>query len=251
MNFDFETIFKRFFSDWQKFLMMGLGPLLINIAVGLVGAVLMFALAGPALFMAIRSDMMGIVPGPGSIFGMIGAFLSVFVVLIVLGVVAYGLANAGLVGMIAGYRRGEEVSLAAFWGYATRYFGKVILLTFVFALIMILSMVMLIIPILGWIAFMVWLPTASVILGIYPAHLVVNQGYGVGDAISVGFRILRSQFGPALMSGLVMLGFGLVMGAVSMVPLVGGIVIALFGQALVTYFFIEHFEARVRPTLQI
>lgn len=246
-----EQVFKRFFTDWQKFLMMGLGPLIINLVVIAVGFILILAMVGPMFINLIRAETMGMAHLPGMAFGMIGSFVGVFIVMMVMGLVAYALTNAGLIGSVVGYRRGEDVSLSSFWGYATRYFGKMLLLGLVIGVIMLVSMIMLIIPIIGWIAFFIWAPTAVVVLGIYPAYLIISQGYGIGDALGVGFKVLTSQFSEALISGLIMLGFGIAMGMAGMVPILGWIVATLFGQPLFTYFFIERFEAEVRPKLQI
>ncbi|MFZ5824542.1 MAG: hypothetical protein ACOY94_09460 [Bacillota bacterium] len=246
---NFEAIFKRFINDWQKFLMMGLGPLIVNFAVGAIGTVIMLVLVGPSIFNLIRMDAMGMAPSSGSMFGLIGSFVGAFVVMMLVAVVAFGLSTAGLMGSVAGYRRGEEVSIGSFWGHATRHYGKVILIGLILGVIMMVSMILMIIPVLGWLAMAVWGPTAAVVLGLYPAHLAVNAGMSVGDSVGAGFKVLTAHFKEALIGGLIMLGFGIALSMIGMIPLVGWIVGMLFGQPLITYFFVERFELEVRPKL--
>lgn len=244
-----EAVIKRFFSDWQQFGMMGLGAFLINAGAGIIGSILMVVVMGPSLFSLFRAEAMGLGFGPGALFALFGSLFGVMIVFAIIGIVASGLSNAGVVGSVSGYRKGQPVSLGSFWQYATRYFGKMIGLGFLFGLIMMVSTLINIIPILGWIAFLLWLPVAAVALLLYPAHLIVSRNMGVGDALGVGFRLLTSQFKETFISGMLMLLIGIVLGIISWIPLVGWLVVAAFAQPFIIYFFAERFEHEVAPKL--
>jgi len=246
---DLGQTFQRFFNDWQKFAWIGLGALIVQLVGGAVGAVLGLAMVGPSIFSLLRADVLGMAAGPEMAFRMVGAMAGFTVVALILGVVMTGLTNAGLVGSVVAYRRGEEVSLSTFWSYAKQYFGKMILLGLILAGIMLVSMVLLLIPVLGWIAYFVWVPTAVVTLSIYPSYLVISDDYSIGNAMSAGFRVLRSMIGEALIGGLILLVFGIAFGLVSSVPVLGWIVVAIFGQPLLFFFLSERFETEVRPRL--
>ncbi|MFZ5814598.1 MAG: hypothetical protein ACOY93_04790 [Bacillota bacterium] len=247
----FDAFIKRFTADWQQFLMMGVGPLIVNIGVVIAGLFLGLIIMGPSLLSLISAGAGGMEPSAGALAGLVGSAFGLVILMVILGVVAYGLTNAGLLGVVDGYRRGEEVTLGGFWSSATRHFGKVILLNLVFGLIMLLSAVMMIIPVLGWIALVIWVPTASVALAIYPAYLIVTQEYSVGDAISFGFRLLTTQFKEAVIGGVILLAFGIALGAINFIPFIGFLVGLLFGQPIIYYFFVERFETEVRPKMGI
>jgi len=242
-------IFQRYFNDWQKFALVGLGALLVELAAGLIATVLGLLMMGPALVSIMRMDYLGLDIGPGQIFGMLGAMGGFAVIALVLGAVASGMANGGIMGAIVAYRRGEDVGLGTFWSYATRYFGKMILIGLIFFLIILVSAIVNLIPVLGQVVFLLWAPTALITLGLYPAYLVIHDGYGVGSAVGQGFQILKSQFGSAVLGGLIMLLFWVAFGLIGFVPVIGSLVVAIFGQPLVIYFFAERFESEVRPRL--
>lgn len=247
MNFD--LFLRQFFNNWQKFGLMGVGYLLVELASGVVAAIVGFVLMGGSVFSMMRADYMGYDVDPGQMVGFIGGVAGTVIISIIVAVVSTGLANAGLVGSIVGYRRGEEVSLSSFWSYATRYFGKMILIAAIFFGVMLVSMVLMIIPVLGWLALFIWVPTAMVVLAIYPSYLVISEDYSVGAAVSTGFRVLTSQFPEALLGGAILLGGSMVLGAIAAVPLIGWLAVGIFGQVLVVLFFIERFETVVRPKL--
>jgi len=235
--------FQRFFNDWQKFAWMGLGALIVQLVGGAVAMVLGVAMAGPSILSLI---------GGGrnlAVFSMLGAMTGFAVLSLVLGIVITGLTYAGLVGSVVAYRRGEEVNLNTFWAYGKQYFGKMIILGLILVGIMLVSAILLIIPVLGWIVWIVWVPVASVTLSIYPSYLVINDGYSIGDAVSTGFRVLRSLITEALIGGLIMLVFTCAFGLIASVPLLGWIVVAIFGEPLLLFFLTERFETEVRPRL--
>lgn len=242
-------IFQRYFNDWQKFALVGLGALLVQVAAGFITAVLGVVMVGPVIFSLISMDFMGFDPSFGRIGAMVGAMGGFFIVAMVVGVVAMGMANGGMVGAVAAYRRGEDAGLGTFWSCAVRYFGKMILLGIIYGLILLVSALVNIIPVLGQLVFLLWWPTASIVLLIYPAYLIVNDDYSVGSAVGQGFQILKSQFGPSVLGGLIMLLFIAAFGLIALVPVVGSLVVAIFGQPLLLYFFIERFEHEVRPRL--
>jgi len=246
---NFDQFFREFFSNWQKFGLMGVGSFLIQLAAGVIASIIGVALMGTSMFSMIRADYMGYNVDPSQMVGFIGGMIGFVIISVIVAIVASGLANAGLVGSIVGYRRGEEVSFSSFWSYATRYFGKMILIGIILFGVMLVSMILMIIPILGWIALFIWMPTAMVTLAIYPSYLVISEDYSVGTAVSTGFRILTSQFPEALMGGAILLGMGIVMSAIGAIPLIGWLAIGIFGQALISFFFIVRFEAVVRPKL--
>nr|WP_245302617.1 hypothetical protein [Symbiobacterium terraclitae] len=222
---------------------MGLGALIVQLVGGAVMIILGVATMGPSILTLLAG-------GPDMATLAVLGGMSVFALAsLVLGVVAAGLVYAGLIGSVVAYRRGEEVSLSTFWSYARQYFGKMILLGIIIAVIMLVSAILLIIPILGWLVWFVWVPVASVTLSIYPAYLVINDGYSVGDALSTGFRVLRSMFVEALIGGVILLVFGLVLGLIGSVPLLGWIVVMLFGEPLLLFVLTERFETEVRPRL--
>jgi len=223
---------------------MGIGAFLINAAVGVVALILVFIFLGPSLF-SLMTDY-GI---HYNIVQMFVASFVVFVIAVVLGAVAYGLSTSGLMGSIAGFRQGAPVTLGTFWNHATRNFGRVIVLGLLMGLVMIVTGLILFIPVLGWLVWLLWAPTAAVVLGIYPVYLIVNEGYGPVEALAAGFRILTGQFGEALVSGLIMLAFSIVLGAIAFIPVLGWLAVAIFGQPLMSYFFVERFEAVIRPKL--
>lgn len=241
---DLEGLFRRFFTNWLSFGLMGIGALLINLAVGVVGIILVFVFLGPS-FYSLATDYFS----PVDMVQMFFSFAALFIILAVMGTLAAGLSTSGLMGSIAGFRQGEAVTLGTFWNHATRSFGRVIVLGLLVALVMIVSGVILLIPLLGWVVWFLWVPTASVVLGIYPVYLVVNEGYGPLEALGAGFKILTGQFPEALVSGLIMLMFSVVFGLICLIPLLGWLAVGLFAQPLVSYFFVERFEAVVRPKL--
>lgn len=235
--------FQRFFNDWQKFAWMGLGALIVQLAGGAIAMVLGVALAGPSIISLIRG-------GPDlAVFSMLGAMTGFAIISLVLGVVIAGLTYAGLVGSVVAYRRGEEVNLNTFWSYAKQYFGKMIILGLILVGIMLVSSILLIIPILGWLVWIIWVPVASVTLSIYPSYLVINDDYSVGTAVSTGFQVLRSMITEALIGGAIMLVAGFVFGLIGAVPLLGWIVVAIFGEPLLLFLLTERFETEVRPKL--
>lgn len=246
---NFDRFFREFFTNWQKFGLMGLGSFLVELAAGVIASIIGVVLMGTSAITLIRADYMGWDVDPSQMAGFIGGSISFVLISVIVAIVASGLANAGLVGSIVAYRRGEEVSLGSFWTYATQYFGKMIMIGVILFGVMLVSMILMIIPIIGWLALFIWGPTAMVVLAIYPSYLVVSEGYSVGQAVSTGFRVLTSQFPEALMGGAILLGLGIVMTAISAIPLIGWLAIGIFGQVLIAFFFIERFEAVVRPKL--
>lgn len=242
-------VLQRYFNDWQKFALVGLGALLVELAWGIITFFLSLLMIGPAVVSMLRMDYYGLEYGPGQVFGMLGALGGVAIVALIGGVVAVGMANGGLVGSVVAYRRGEDVGLSTFWSYATRYFTKMILLGIILLAIMLVSAIVNIIPILGQLVYVLWAPVAFVTLGIYPAYLVINDGYSVGSAVGQGFQILKSQFGPSVLGGLIALLFGVIFALVGWVPVIGSLVVVIFGQPLFLYFFVERFEHDVRPYL--
>lgn len=251
MALNYGAVIKRFFTDWQQFGLMGVGAFLINLVAGSLGSILAGILVGPATFSLMRADLMGYHVGVGGIGALSGSFIGFALLAAVLGVVAAGLSTAGLIGSVIAYRRGEPVSLGNFWRYARRYVGKIILLGVIVGVVMMISAVVLVIPVLGWLVWIVWAPMIALNLALYPAYLVINQGYTVGDAVGTGFRIISGHCKEALIGALIFLGIGVVIGIVSTVPLVGWLAAGIFGQPLLAYFFVERFEAEVRPKLQL
>lgn len=246
-----EQVFKRFVSDWQQFGMMGLGAFLVNLVGFGIAAILGTVLAGPGLYALLAASALGGIPDFGAILSLIGSLFVFFLLLMVVGVVTGGLSSAGILGSVLGYRRGEAVSLASFWSYATKHYGKLILLGFLYSVIMMLTLLINIIPLLGTLVYLVWMPVSMVALLIYPAHMMVSRGMGVGEAFSVGFRLLTGQFKPTFISGMILLGLFLVSYVVNMIPLIGWVVTGFLLQPLVTYLFVERFEVEVAPTLQM
>ncbi len=252
MNFD--RFFKQVGSDWQQFGLMGVGPLLLGLGTAFVMGVLGVALLGPGIIAMIRADQFG-GPGPGEMFAFFGSFAGFFVVALVVGVISSSLTHAGLVGTVVGYRRGERVSLAGFWHYATAHFGKMILLGLILAgltiLGVIVSAILLIIPPVGVLALMLVQFVVTLNLGLYPAYLIIAEGRGVGEAVGIGFKVITDHIGEALLGSLILFGFLIAAGMIGAVPVIGWIVVAVFAQPLITYFFIERFETEVRPKLMI
>ncbi len=65
-----------------------------------------------------------------------------------------------------------------------------------------------------------------------------------------GLRILERQTGQTVLGGLIMALFylaGSLLCAVPIVNIVGALFVAILGQPLVYYFFVERFESEVRP----
>lgn len=244
-NVNLEQVFKRVVNDWQQFGMIGLGAFVVNMVAGLIGSLAALVLVGPG-FMAMAMGRM-----EGGMIAFFGAFLGFMVVAMVVGVLAGGLSSAGVVGSVLGYRRGEQPSLHSFWAYATRYYGKLILLGFIFALIVMVSALVNIIPVLGQLAFFLWLPVASVALGIYPAHLIISRGLGVVEALSIGWNLLTGQFKETFISGMILLVIGVVMGTIGLIPLIGWLAVSFLAQPLIMYLFVERFEAEVAPRLNL
>jgi len=246
-NVNVGQLFQRYFNDWQKFALVGLGALLVQLAVGAIATIVGFIMAGPAIISMIRMDYLGLDYGPGQVLGFMGAMGGIVLVAVIAGLVGMGLANGGMVGSMVAYRRGEDVGLGTFWSYATRHFGKMIGLALIYSVIMLVTALVNIIPVFGQIVFLLWAPTSFITLGIYPAYLIINDGYSIGSAIGKGFEILKSQFGASLLGGVILLLFVAAFFLVSMVPIIGSLAIAIFGQPLVLFFFVERFESEVRP----
>ena len=53
-------IFQRYFNDWQKFALVGLGALLVELAAGLIATVLGLLMMGPALVSIMRMEYLGL-----------------------------------------------------------------------------------------------------------------------------------------------------------------------------------------------
>lgn len=240
-----EQVFQRFFRDWQQFGMIGLGAFLVILAAGAASWAVGLVLTGPSLFALAMGGGL-----EGSLLALFGAFFAYFVIMTVVYVIAGGLSNAGVVGSVLGYRKGEPVSLGTFWSHATRHYGKLILLGFLFALIMLVSGIINVVPLLGQLAYLIWLPVAAVALAIYPAHLIVSRNLGVGEALGIGFQLITGHFKETFVSGMILLLLGLVMGVVGFIPIIGWIAIGIFAQPLVVFLFVERFEAEVAPKLQ-
>jgi len=242
-------LFQRYLQDWQKFALVGLGTLLVQIAAAAILLIFSIGMIGTTIFSAFPMALLDLEDAPVRTFAMLGAMGGFALVALIVGVVATGMAAGGLVGSIVGYRRGEETGLGSFWSYATRHFGKMIVIFFIVFLIALVTAIVNIIPVLGQIAYFLWLPTAFTTLGVYPAYLVINDGYGPVAAVGKGLEILTSQFGPAVLGGLLMLLFWAAFGVVGLVPVIGSIAVTIFGYPLMVFFFAERFESEVRPRL--
>lgn len=244
-------VFQRYFHDWQRFSLVGLGAVLAQVAGGIVAWLLgLLALGGSAGASALSMYAVGGGDGLGLVVTVIAAMGGAAVVMLVAWLVVGGLVRAGLVGAIVAYRRGEDVGFATFWSYATRYAGKMVLLGLIYGVILLVSAVVVIFPLIGQIVYLLWLPTAFVTLGIYPAYLIIHDGYGVVSAVKQGLRILERQTGQTVLGGLIMALFylaGSLLCAVPIVNIVGALFVAILGQPLVYYFFVERFESEVRP----
>jgi len=251
---DLGRTFQRFFRDWQQFAWAGFGALLIQLVGAAVGMVLALVGLGPSISNLIRESMSPMRLNPvGYVFpktaAVTGAFGFIAAIAIV-GLVVHGLTNAGLVGSVVAYRRGEGVNLSTFWSYATRYFGRMILIGLIFDVIIIpLSSILLFIPVLGWLVWVVWMPTAAVTLMLYPAYLTIQDDYSVGLAIGTGFRIIRSHIGEALLGAGIFVLFLIAFGLIGWIPVLGWLAVVILGQPLLYYFFSERFETEVRPQL--
>lgn len=248
MNVD--VVLKRFFNQWQQFALVGVGAFLVQMGAGVLATLLTIVVAGPALIMGFLSPMSSDFGfSGGGLLGMIAAFAGLFLGLIVIGVIASGMSFAGMVGSVAGHRRGEEVTLGGFWVHAKAHFGKLILLSILLTLTMMLSMILVLIPILGWIALLIWGPMAFIHLFIYPAYLIVTQSMGVTEAYGVGFRVITSQFGEAVVASLIFLLISLCIWIIAFIPILGAVAAVIFVEPFIIYFFTERFESNVRPKL--
>ena len=273
----FEGVWQRFRQNWQQFGMMGVGPLLVFIALALIFFLIFAAVFGAAIFSLIGAGMSGRPPVTTDVFHFVAGLLLAIPLFIVAELAASALVYGGLMGSIVAFRRGEPVSLGRFWREAGRLFWPFVLLfvlltatIFAVGLVLMIPAMLVIVPSMMVapfvaipLAILLFYPLLFLVMGvvitnlaIYPAYLVAGGEMEVWTAYSHGWQNIGRHFGEALLGGLVFCLFGLVSAVVSLVnfiPVLGQLAylaaMVFFGPLLVFYF-TERYEQKVRPTPQ-
>lgn len=253
----FKNTWERFVADWKTFANIALGILVtymimvaVSICAGLSMAVSVLMSVPDLEYLEYYME------DPTYLLPLMGQFGFLFVLLMIAGVVVGALMMGGLMGSLVAYRRGEAISVPLFFTLGRRYWGRMLAIIGLATLINVTPLLLMFLPVLAILVSVLATPLVVLYCVYYPAYLVVAEEKSVVQAFGASFKALARDVKEAAVGAgillLMYLALGLVSGLFVFIPLVGAVAtfaLGCLGATVIADYFIDRFEAKIRPLL--
>ena len=247
-----EETWRRYAAHWGALALAGLFPMVLNLIVGALGAILVIPvlISGGVGFGMLGGD------SAAALAGMAAAGFGLLLLMLIVVVAVAPIAQGGLIHAVIQVQRDQPASFGDLWQAGLRHWGRLFRLNLVCAGVGLLSLLVLVIlmliPFLGPLVWffgmgMIMLPLAG-----YGPYIAVSEETGACEAAGRAFKILSAKFADVLLTLLVLgaasLVVSLVTGILARIPGLGALV-SLATQVFITPLFMLYLAVRYQRNI--
>lgn len=248
---------RRYQANWARLVMASVFAILLNGVVVLMGVLLML----PVLMTAGLG--LGLGGGQNVLGTLLSAFTQAFLVMLLMLIAALvvgPLAEGGLWSVVVQAQRDEPGNPGDFWQGALRNWGRLLglrLVLFVlWILVLVVGQLFRLIPYLGPLFWGIVSGVGMIGLGFYAPYLTVAEDLGTFAALAKAWRVITAKFWDLLLTILVLIGAGILLGIVWWIlihiPIIGPLLVLALEIALIPFLLLYlavRYETNIGPTI--